>query len=306
MSGSPTMTATLPYEIKAALVQACGRLFWYRDSYRSFLLSAGVPSETYDRYRDQSKYSIARHVIADLERDGDTGFLVLQKLVTEFCKLRDVPTEASDRDAAIKALRDLKSLALEQKLYQEDRGDELRARRQDAAIAAQHVAERAARLEQLCNRYKALLISTESVQERGYALEATLSELFALAEIPYRKSYRTATEQIDGHFSFMSFDYLVESRWRKAPPTEADLGALKLKADKKITSTRAMFVSIVGFRSEVIDEFTRGVTSNMILMDGADLMLILEGRVSLVQALEYKIQKAAQEGVIFAPVRDIV
>jgi hypothetical protein len=34
-------------------------------------------------------------------------------------------------------------------------------------------------------------------------------------------------------------------------------------------------------------------------------MLILEERVSLVQALEYKIQKAAQEGRIYAAVRDL-
>jgi hypothetical protein len=36
-------------------------------------------------------------------------------------------------------------------------------------------------------------------------------------------------------------------------------------------------------------------------MDGQELALILEGHVSLTDALDLKIQKAAQEGVIFFP-----
>ena len=94
---------------------------------------------------------------------------------------------------------------------------------------------------------------------------------------------------------------MVEARWRKGPPTESDLAALKTKVDKKITSTRGLFVSIVGFRREVVMEFTRGVSSNMILMDGSDIGLILEGHVSLVDALDLKIEKAAQEGIIYFP-----
>ncbi len=141
----------------------------------------------------------------------------------------------------------------------------------------------------------------QSAQARGYSLEGLLSELFAVNEISYRPSYRTETEQIDGYFHFKGFDYLVEARWRKGPPTESDLAALKTKVDKKITSTRGLFVSIVGFRREVVMEFTRGVSSNMILMDGSDIGLILEGHVSLVDALDLKIEKAAQEGIIYFP-----
>jgi hypothetical protein len=145
--------------------------------------------------------------------------------------------------------------------------------RQKAQEERQQNIERSRQIVELETKFKHLIASTDDEQARGYALESILSELFALAEIPYRKSYRTKTEQIDGHFTFRSFDYLVESRWRKDPPNEADLAGLKLKADKKITSTRAMFVSVVGFRQEMVDEFTRGITSNVILMDGSDLML---------------------------------
>jgi hypothetical protein len=159
----------------------------------------------------------------------------------------------------------------------------------------------AQKMERLRTTFGAMVVATDDPQDRGYGLEDLLAELFALHEITYRPPYRTPTEQIDGHFSFKGFDYLVEARWRKAPPTEADLGGLKTKADKKITSTRGLFVSVAGFRAEVVQEFTKGVSANIVLMDGVDLTLILEGRMSLIDALDMKIQKAAQEGIIYFP-----
>ena len=173
------------------------------------------------------------------------------------------------------------------------------ARRKQAAYAA-----RAQKMDELRNRYNAMALGRETPQERGYGLEELLAELFEVNEIPYRRPYRTATEQIDGHFEFKGFDYLVEARWRSELPSEADLAAFKTKVNKKITSTRGIFVSINGFRPDVVLEFTRGVSSNIILFDGSDLSLILEGHISLVDALDIKIQKAAQEGIIYFPLRD--
>ena len=159
-------------------------------------------------------------------------------------------------------------------------------------------------MRELHKKFSSLVTSTESPQARGYSLEGILAELFATNELSYRPSYRTSTEQIDGSFHFQGFDYLVEARWRQDQPSEADLAALKTKVDKKITSTRGLFVSIAGFRSETVMEFTRGVSANIILMDGQDMSLILEGHVSLVDALTMKIEKAAQEGLIYLPLRE--
>lgn len=76
---------------------------------------------------------------------------------------------------------------------------------------------------------------------------------------------------------------------------------IKEKVDRKIQSTRGLFVSILGFRQEVVLQFTQGTTSNIVLIDGQDLVLILEGHMSLSDALDLKIQKAAQEGIIYFP-----
>jgi len=289
------MSTKLPFEIREAIVTVCGRAFWLKDPFRSFLMSCGVPSEVYDRFAEESKYKIARHVLAELDLSGDNGFQIQRRIVTELCKLRHAPDEnVPDRDAAIRALRYLKELALAQKLIVQEEQSATQAKTQEVRRKQAALASRAEKMEQLRNTFSTMAVSKDDPQTRGYGLEDVLAELFETHEISYRRSYRTNTEQIDGHFEFKGFDYLVEARWRAHPAIEGDLAAFKTKVDKKLTSTRGLFVSIVGFRPEVVLEFTRGVTSNIVLMDGTDLSLILEGHISLVDALDVKIQKAAQ------------
>lgn len=299
------MTANLPFEIREAVVSVCGKCFWLKDPFKAFLVGCGVPSDLYDRYADESKYKIARHVLAELDSMGDDGHLVQRRVVTELAKLRKVPDDnVPDRNAALDALRWLKELAVNQGLLVTEEKSKEEARAQEAKRRQAALAARAQKMEQLRASFTAMVASKDDPQIRGYGLEDLLAELFGVHELTYRPPYKTHTEQIDGHFGFKGFDYLVEARWRATQPTEADLLVLKSKVDKKITSTRGLFVSIPGFRPEVVVEFTKGVSSNMILMDGADLMLILEGRVSLTDALDLKIQKTAQEGIVFFPLAE--
>jgi len=288
--------------MREAVVAVCGKAFWLKDPFRAFLTSCGVSQDLYNRYADESKFKIARHVIAELDTQGDDGFLIQRRIVTELCKLRKVPDEnVQDMDAAIEALRWLKQLAVSQKIVVDEEQNLEKSRAEEAIRKQAALAARSQKMEQLRTTFTSMAISKEDPQARGYGLEDLLAELFDSHEITYRRPYRTKTEQIDGHFKYGDFDYLVEARWRVDPPSEADLGAFKTKVDKKLTSTRGLFVSMAGFRPEVVLEFTRGVSSNIILMDGSDLILILEGHVSLIDALELKTQKAAQEGIIFFP-----
>ncbi len=296
------MAKTLPFEVREAIVSACGKAFWLKDPFKGFLLSAGVPPALYDRFADESKYKIVRHVLAELDTMGEEGHLIQRRITTELCKLRNVPDEnVPDRDAALQALRWLKQVAATHQIQVEEQQTVAQARVSDARRKQAALVARAQKMEQLRLAFAAMVGSSDDPQNRGYGLEDLLAELFEAHEISYRRPYRTPTEQIDGHFEFKGFDYLVEARWRSEPPNEADLAALKTKVDKKLTSTRGLFVSIVGFRQEVVLEFTRGVSANIVLMDGGDLSLILEGQVSLIDGLDLKIQKAAQEGIIYFP-----
>jgi hypothetical protein len=222
--------------------------------------------------------------------------------VTELAKLKRVPdASVPDMDAATAALRTLKELAVDQRLLVREEQGDADARR---AAAEREAAERAARpaaLRRLHERFCGMARAAEAPQARGYGLEDLLKELFCAWEIEYRPPYRTATEQIDGHFRFEGFDYLVEARWRKEPPNFADLAAFKAKVDGKFASTRGLFVSMPGFRDETVSRLAVGATSSILLMDGQDLALILEQLVGLPDALVVKIRKASQEGVIWFP-----
>lgn len=58
-------------------------------------------------------------------------------------------------------------------------------------------------------------------------------------------------------------------------------------------------MSVAGYRPDVVDEASDLL--NLILMDGQDLALILEGRISLIEALQLKLDKAAQQGATSYP-----
>ena len=295
----------LPFEIKQAIVQTCGKIFWLKDPFRSFLLSAGVPVNLYTKYAQEPKYTITRHILDELETLGDDGFLIQRRIMTELCKLRNIPDPTvQDRDAALKELRYLKELASGQKLIIEEEKNIAYQREREVARKEGAIEARQQKIEGLRANFASMVSGKDDPQKRGYELEGLLAELFVVNDIDFRRSYRTPTEQIDGSFEYKGFNYLLEARWRESPPSEADLGAFKIKVDKKLESTRGIFVSIIPFRPEVVAEFTRGVSSNIILFDGSDLALIFEGRISLVEALDLKVKKAAQEGIIYFSLRE--
>jgi hypothetical protein len=66
-----------------------------------------------------------------------------------------------------------------------------------------------------------------------------------------------------------------------------------------------MFISINGFRDEVVAQF-QGRGANIIFMDGEDLTHIFEGWIELPDALRTKIEKAAQEVNAFFTIREML
>ena len=88
-------------------------------------------------------------------------------------------------------------------------------------------------------------------------------------------------------------------------PTEGEIGAFKQKVDTKLESTRGIFLSIPSYRKEVIEQFSkRG--GNIILMDGSHLIEILEGRHDLKDMLKSIIERAAQEGMAYTPISELI
>jgi hypothetical protein len=298
--------ARLPADVKNALIQVCGRSFWYKQPLFDIFARAALPENLYLKYEHEPKFKIARQLIDDLESMGDDGLLLQRRLLTELCRLRALPdTEVPDRNAGLDALRELKRLAREHDLVAREKCEHEKKRTTEAEARSQKAHERGLRLRELCRAFGEMFSSSDH-RARGYALEDLLKELFAVFEIRYRKSYRTEGEQIDGSFTFGGFDYLVEARWRKDAPSLNDLLAFKGKVDRKIESTRGLFVSIADFRDDVVRRMHEAGPANLILMSGFDLTLILEGRVSLTDALQAKADIASQEGELYFPLGNLL
>jgi len=295
------MSKLVPAEVQEAAIQVCGSAFYYRSRPKGIFLSAGVPASMYDRYDDpnRSKFLIARQIFADLDQRGEMGAAIQLRIVEELSLLKRPDPNAQDRRSGAEAIARLKDVIAEHlvALSGERAAVAERTRRQEIRLAAQ--AARARRLAALKAKYTALRDGAAGTpQRRGYDLEDLFSDLFALYEIPFKRSYRTPTEQIDGCFEFRSFSYLLEARWRKHPPDQGDLADFKFKVDTKLESVRGLFVSIAGFEPEVVNRFPWGGRTNVILWSGLDLALIFESW-SFPEALEEKIRRAEHEGDIY-------
>ncbi len=141
-----------------------------------------------------------------------------------------------------------------------------------------------------------------NLQQRGFKFEKLLAELFHLFDLEAKGSFKIVGEQIDGSFTFDSQDYLLEAKWQKTPINAADLYAFGGKIEGKFKSTVGLFISLDGFSKESTKTGS-SVVKSMILMDGADLMLVLDGRIGLNDMILIKRRHASDTGEIYYKVQ---
>lgn len=139
-------------------------------------------------------------------------------------------------------------------------------------------------------------------QERGFAFEKFLNQLFSTYNLDPRNSFRIVGEQIDGSFQIGSDVYLLEAKWHDKPTDQADLLVFHGKIGGKSTWSRGLFVSYNGFSEDGLTAFSRGRQTNMIGMTSEDLFHILNGEMSLLDAINLKARRAAETGEFFVSV----
>jgi len=142
-------------------------------------------------------------------------------------------------------------------------------------------------------------------QNRGYAFERFLNAWFSQEGLSPRGPFRLVGEQIDGSFVIGSDIYLLEAKWQDRQTPEADLLVFREKVEGKSTWSRGLFVSHAGFTKEGQIGFSRGRSTNIIGIDGQDIYFILEGTMSLTDAIHRKARRAAETGEFFISVYDL-
>ena len=285
-----------------ALKEALCSIYWYKKDLRSFLSNcisdrAIVNTADWQAYKRQIVSEIVDALCARQEKYFDDIQRLLHETakVESFRHLEELEDGKQKVDKAKKAVADLRRLVLthdevvdEEKLARE--------RRAKAAAQVQNSEAIAQRLNDIRSRYMSLVTSTETNQ-RGFDLEKILYDLFELFDLDPKASFRNRGEQIDGAFTLESTDYLFEAKWQKSPANIQDLDAFSGKVQRKLDNTLGLFLSINDFSPDAVaaHSTSRRVT---ILMTGADLMAVLEGRVDFVSLLRRKRRHASQTGNI--------
>ena len=106
-------------------------------------------------------------------------------------------------------------------------------------------------------------------------------------------------------FTFESTDYLLEAKWQKDPIRVADLDVLAGRLSRKLENTLGLFLSINGFSPDGVAAHSSG-RRLLILMDGSDVMAVLEGRIDLIQLLLRKRREASQKVNIYLKIHEIL
>jgi hypothetical protein len=150
------------------------------------------------------------------------------------------------------------------------------------------------------------LASLEDRQAAGRSLEEVLNNLFELYDLKPREPFRVVGEQIDGSFELDNEIYLVEAKWEKKPLSEQPLMVFREKIQGKSNITRGVFIALNRCTSEAMDAITRGKQPNFFIIDGYDLVSVLERILSLHELLRAKIRCLAEEGRLLLSASEIV
>ena len=125
-------------------------------------------------------------------------------------------------------------------------------------------------------------------------------DIFELFDLDPKASFRNRGEQIDGAFVLEGTEYLFEAKWHQSLIGVQDLDAFSAKVKRKLDNTLGVFLSMSGYSEDGIKAHSVG-RPNIILMDGADLMAVLEERVDFVSLIVRKKRHASQTGEIYLP-----
>lgn len=293
-----------------ALEDALTALYWYKSDLKSFLSATISNTNLLGRLNwEDYKRNIVRSLVGFMAKRENQYQGDLVRLMSEVARVDDFThlerleggeKKAASARKAVKALRKWTQVH-DSLVDQQKEIEERRRRTHEQKLRTAAVREG---LDGLNREYLKLLADLDH-QKRGYQLERLLRALFELFDLDPRASFKISGEQIDGAFSFEGTDYLFEGKWQKNPVGAEDLDVLAGKLSRKLDNTLGLFLSINGFSDDGVRAHSSG-RRLMLLMDGSDLMGVLEGRVDMVQLLLRKRREASQTGNIYMRLHEIL
>ncbi len=293
-----------------ALKEALTNIYWYKSDLRSFITNT-ITNSSICNHLDWSDYkrNIASRLVDILIKNEKTTQKDLLKLIyeisninnfTHLAQLEDGTAKVEKAKNSIHSLREM-SKGYFDKIKEEEQAEKQRKKANDSQLKITAVKDKLNEIKKIFFD----LVGSSNPQNRGYKLEIVIKDLFELFDLDPKASLKIVGEQIDGAFTFDNTDYILEAKWHKKPIAIDALDAFGGKLNRRLENTLGLFISINGFSEDAIQAYSTG-RGLMILMDGSDLMAILEGRIDLIQLLLRKRRHASQTGNIYLKINNIL
>lgn len=293
-----------------ALKEALTHIYWKKQDLRSFVyhtIENKLFISTIDW--DNNKKAESAGILVDrmvdrpdlFEKDLFTLFDVTMH-VDDFSHLRqwdDADTKIKRARDAVEALRKHASGYFQLK----EEKDKIEARR-NVFASMQKEKESFSNMISVLKDDFMRLVMEQNPQKRGFAFEKFLNSLFILFDLEPKESFRIVGEQIDGAFTFDGNDFLLEAKWQEKPIDLGELYKFGGKIEGRLKLTLGLVISINGFTQDY-NESKSASLKTMLLMDGADLMAVLENRIDLKDMLFRKRRHASDTGDIFFKFKDM-
>lgn len=293
-----------------ALKEALIHVFWTKKDLRHFIeltIENTLIIPTID-WTENTKFESVSQLIDRMTKRQDIYQTDLLRLIQETGNLNDF-SHLKYWDNAEEKIK--KATAAVEKLRNETKGyfdtiEELKKAEQSREknkIKIKDSISYQQRLDELKNNFFEIAMN-ENAQQRGFQLEKFLNELFSFFDLDPKSSFKIVGEQIDGSFTFDTADYLLEAKWQKALIVAQDLYGFAGKIQGKLKNTLGLYISLGGYSSDCTRTENPAVKA-MILMDGPDLMQILEGRIRLNDMIYIKRRHAATTGEIYYKITNV-
>lgn len=292
-----------------ALKEALCAIYWYKSDLRSFMQQClSSPSMVGQLNWDNYKRQIVADLVDMLVAGGDEHIADLTRLCHEVCSiasfrhLEQLDGGVQKADRAKNAVAHLNELVESHKQATQEQDDFAERQRKAAEKLRANTAVRQ-RLVDIRDRY-AQLVTSSKPQRRGFALEKVIYDLFELFDLDPKASFRMVGEQIDGAFALDGTEYLFEAKWQQDPVSANAMDVFAAKVRRKLENTLGLLLSINGFSQDGVTAHTAG-GAVILLMDGSDLMAVLEARIDFVSLLLRMKRHASQTGKIYLRFHDM-
>lgn len=159
-------------------------------------------------------------------------------------------------------------------------------------------------LDELNAAYTQLLKQMPVVNANGF--QQFLTNLFAQFQFDVAGAFQVQGAGVSGVFEMEHQVYILQATCQPSPCRLEDLLIFNGKVEAKSTWARGIYFSMTGFDQEGLEAFARGKRTSMICVDGHDLQLILQGRISLPDAIKRKARRAVETNHSFISLQKLL